>query len=1075
MRKKIFSALLFGAVAMVSTSTLYSCKDYDDDVNRLQEQVDDLSSLKAAKADVESAIASLKTQLEGVVGQETERAKAEAAALAARLTTAESALNDLNTLISSKVDKSEYDAKVKEIYAKLEAVQTDLGSALTDIKSLQSGLKDEENARVAAVKDLQQQIDALEKLEGNHYDELIKAIKALQEKTKDLNVQEIKDELQKLSEKIDALNADVNTLNVLVKASLRSLVFVPDAYYYGIEATKMLFLQNTNYKLTATGAEKKETVGYTNHDRFPTVAFNKVLDFTAEYHMNPSNVEKTSIKDVKLLDNDVDYVTRSSAAGLTVKNWDASKGILSVEIKASDATKIMTVSGDNKVTNFATQVTIAKGINDTTITSDYATVYTEKIQDLRLVHKAGSTVPFLGVKNTHDLCPGIAGHTDNGRLMQTAFEAHDTFGPQDWCYYDGELDLRKLVETHYTTTSGSHALLADPSKYGLKYKFELTGLTYGANATSESAHAAINPADGYTFRPQMVSADGKQQAYGATQDRATTVGRTPLVRVSLVDEENENTVYDYGYIRIKIIDREANPEADKYISYTAAKVPVYNYECSPLSWSYNTTWNVTEYDLYNMLGITREEFETYYGAPVYRTGTSGELKQYVYNSTTKKFTEATASQYYGTVTTITDVTSSEDETKSSTLWWNMTGAQVVEYFVTKNKKSVETAIKYESKNRLKYPDVWVRFNSGNAIVTKPSGAINWDPIKNPSYWYASNTSTNGTDEIHNNVLSPEDNVGGTGDVMIQTFSAVMLSNNINPAKIITVSNDKTAGNEYKNTKLTLDLVFSSKNNGNVFKGNDGNSYWVKATDKTLDAHVVVAGKTYSQVTTGWETIAKISSEANVNEQKIEYVRTSVCAQELLNYASHNALANDVVKAIVTVKAVNLCPMPLELDGKTFDVRFLRPINVANANKTIEDANTTTLQVIKLHEMVTFSDWRDAWKPSTGLHGAYCTYYGITGIEVEGVADGDFLSQSAKVTTNQSGKWEPLKNVNSKLDFIYNANGGHDAATLTYKNFSSTVQQFEVKVPVVVTYYWGKIRTEVTITVKKTSANAQPRN
>ena len=80
MRKKIFSALLFGAVAMVSTSTLVSCKDYDDDVNRLQEQVDDLSSLKAAKADVESAIASLKTQLEGVVGQETERAKAEAAA-----------------------------------------------------------------------------------------------------------------------------------------------------------------------------------------------------------------------------------------------------------------------------------------------------------------------------------------------------------------------------------------------------------------------------------------------------------------------------------------------------------------------------------------------------------------------------------------------------------------------------------------------------------------------------------------------------------------------------------------------------------------------------------------------------------------------------------------------------------------------------------------------------------------------------------------------------------------------------------------------------------------------------------
>ena len=40
MRKKIFSALLFGAVAMVSTSTLVSCKDYDDDISRFQEQID---------------------------------------------------------------------------------------------------------------------------------------------------------------------------------------------------------------------------------------------------------------------------------------------------------------------------------------------------------------------------------------------------------------------------------------------------------------------------------------------------------------------------------------------------------------------------------------------------------------------------------------------------------------------------------------------------------------------------------------------------------------------------------------------------------------------------------------------------------------------------------------------------------------------------------------------------------------------------------------------------------------------------------------------------------------------------
>ena len=40
MRKTILSALLFGALAVLSTGTLVSCKDYDDDIAHLQEQID---------------------------------------------------------------------------------------------------------------------------------------------------------------------------------------------------------------------------------------------------------------------------------------------------------------------------------------------------------------------------------------------------------------------------------------------------------------------------------------------------------------------------------------------------------------------------------------------------------------------------------------------------------------------------------------------------------------------------------------------------------------------------------------------------------------------------------------------------------------------------------------------------------------------------------------------------------------------------------------------------------------------------------------------------------------------------
>ena len=53
MRKKYLSALLLGALLVTSAGTFTSCKDYDDDINNLQEQVD---GVKSQIADLESKI-----------------------------------------------------------------------------------------------------------------------------------------------------------------------------------------------------------------------------------------------------------------------------------------------------------------------------------------------------------------------------------------------------------------------------------------------------------------------------------------------------------------------------------------------------------------------------------------------------------------------------------------------------------------------------------------------------------------------------------------------------------------------------------------------------------------------------------------------------------------------------------------------------------------------------------------------------------------------------------------------------------------------------------------------------------
>lgn len=60
MRKKYLSALLFGALLFASAGTFTSCKDYDDDINNLQSQVDKL----ATKEEMEAKLSQMQTAID---------------------------------------------------------------------------------------------------------------------------------------------------------------------------------------------------------------------------------------------------------------------------------------------------------------------------------------------------------------------------------------------------------------------------------------------------------------------------------------------------------------------------------------------------------------------------------------------------------------------------------------------------------------------------------------------------------------------------------------------------------------------------------------------------------------------------------------------------------------------------------------------------------------------------------------------------------------------------------------------------------------------------------------------------
>ena len=117
MKRKYFSALLMGALTIASVSTFTSCKDYDDDIDNLQSQID--------KAGLQSDIDALKTQLQDA-----------ASTASAAKTTAESALAKAN------------DAAVKaDVEKAIQAVKTTANKAATDVAT---AIGNAANAQTAA-------------------------------------------------------------------------------------------------------------------------------------------------------------------------------------------------------------------------------------------------------------------------------------------------------------------------------------------------------------------------------------------------------------------------------------------------------------------------------------------------------------------------------------------------------------------------------------------------------------------------------------------------------------------------------------------------------------------------------------------------------------------------------------------------------------------------------------------------------------------------------------------------------------------------------------------------------------
>ena len=942
MNKKFLSAVLFGAMLATTTSTFVSCKDYDDDIAGLQEQIDGVkSNLTSEVASLRGELATAKSELQN----ELTSTKSDLA----------SAKTELQNAINSKADAAKVttlEGKVTTLEGKVATIESKITAIDTLASDLEALSKDLEGAKATNT----------EALNGIAAD-----IKALDEKFQDT-----------------------------IGKTLTSLVLNPELYYGGIEAVSVRTIEYTALELDEVNAN--DDFSDDAAEDGDEVQMTPLL--SATYHMNPSSaVVPTDLGSYNFLIADKEYKPFYGGRALKSEILSATPeaGDLTVTAKFTDG---VFATGE-EVTTLALEVEIEEG---KVVTSDYAAVYAEAITDF--------------VLNNEDSKEAEA------HLYTTAAEAikNEAIVNVAW---NETVDLAKYVETHYLSEDGCADLPETTLKgYGFSYKYELVGYIDGVNETSQSAHAALSDSK---LRPQL-PVGGKAAAWGDAKQSQATIGRMPLVRVTLVDT-NSNKNVAVGYIKVKITATPGENTIGAKESYTFTDE--FTLSCAEELDDLKLAWYEIEESILAQLGISKAEFKN----------------NYVFDATLLDKVGLDAKALTGDIVeavTVAEATDEETGTTTDVLVMTVDANYAYEYFL-KN-KTITAIVRYAKETGLDalgnqtYDYVYVTLNwTPSPLNVNPEGTIA-DADKMKQYWFADDSSEGGSgyNEIHVNV-----NVPGKDKVTTTNFKKDILETFVDGD--ITISGVAEVYEDFQD--LTTELVFADEQSTTPIYGVDGTQYVIKpyvnsSGQQQFRAYAVIDGVE----STSGAVIAKIDGN------EIVYVATET-SKNILNAAGRDELAKNVT-ATVLVKESNKCKKSLvKLNNNTFDVKFLRPISVEQAEMdSFKDGVDVDAAGSKVALKLKFTDWR-----GYDFEESYYEHYGITAIN----------ANTAEATTNVSGTWAKLP---AAMDLTYvpaEEFDNKDFGTLKYVNNQSEVGNFKIKVPFTVEYVWGTIAFEVELDVEKT--------
>lgn len=554
MKKTFIKVTLFSLLAFGATSSLVSCKDYDDDITKIGQVNDDQAkqlaaletAVKAAQAAADAAAQKAEAAQQAAQQALTKGDQALAAAQAAEATAA-------------RAEQAANQAKADAIKAAMDAVeaalknvpsQEDLDKLSTKISAIETNL-DKLGGKVdeveKSVSQMQIQIDALNKFKAEieKLPQALKDIANLQDRVK-----KVEDAITKINESIININTNVSNLKetiddlaaevakiepklvTFITGRLTSVTLAPELYVDGIETIEFVSL---NYQPMSPSTLKRSGDAIIVSTEFNPVYYRLNPTSTALTDIDADNMEFVALAATSrgVVEAPIAYVKGSAE----ISQSGLSKGIMSINAK-----KTITGSLNDPLKNGQSIYTVAlrvpiaaKHLQDASV-PEY--VYSEysRIQENTLTPEIAA-LPWA----KHSASGYPEHYSDSATIWNASVPANALVSIEE--FYNKEVDLYNYVTGCLVDDNHSQITKEDLKKYGITFRFGIPTKVYDkddANGTDQQKFVKF--VDGSKTKIQS------KTPAGLTDNRAA-VDKQPIIRVCMVDTIN-NKLVDQRYLKV---------------------------------------------------------------------------------------------------------------------------------------------------------------------------------------------------------------------------------------------------------------------------------------------------------------------------------------------------------------------------------------------------------------------------------------------------------------------------------------------------------------------------------------------